>query len=76
MRKLKGCVLCPRTEKTHHISDEGVCKTCDIALIYWNKRTTTQKMRRARALDSFQARMAISLGSVRTIQVAKKRRRA
>ncbi len=74
MRKLKRCVLCPRTEKTHKISNEGVCKTCDIALIYWNKKTTTQKMRRARALDSFQARMSISLGSIRTVQVRKRRR--
>ncbi len=76
MRRLKRCSLCPRTEKTHKISSEGVCKTCDIALIYWNKKTTTQKMRRARALDSFQARMSISLGSIRTVHVARKRRRA
>ena len=74
MRRLKRCSLCPRTEKTHKISSEGVCSTCDVALIYWNKRTTTQKMRRARALDSFQARMSISLGGVRTIHVRKRRR--
>ncbi len=63
----RRCSLCPRTARTHHISAEGVCSTCDVALIYWNKRTTSQKMRRARQLDSFQNRMAISLGNIQTM---------
>lgn len=73
---IRRCKLCPRTARTHTISREGVCKTCDVALIYWNKRTTSQKMRRAMALDSFQARMSISLGNIRTMpRRASKRRR-
>lgn len=73
---IRRCKLCPRTVRTHKISREGVCSTCDVALIYWNKRTTSQKMRRARALDSFQARMSISLGNIRTMpRQAKKRKR-
>ncbi len=73
---IRRCILCTRTARTHHISAENVCKTCDVALIYWNGRTTSQKMKRARALDSFQARMAISLGNIRTMprKVQKRRR--
>lgn len=68
----KRCSLCDRTSKTHKISSVGVCSTCDVALIYWNTKTTTQKVKRARQLDSFQNRMEITLGNVRT---TKRRRR-
>ncbi len=74
MARLRRCSLCDRTEKTHKIGIEsGVCSTCDVALIYWNGRTTTQKMKRARQLDSFQARMAVSLGNIKSMP--RKRRR-
>jgi hypothetical protein len=63
---IKRCSLCDRTEKTHKISSVGICSTCDVALIYWNSKTTTQKVKRARQLDSFQNRMEITLGNVRT----------
>lgn len=62
----KSCSLCDRTSKTHKISSVGVCSTCDVALIYWNTKTTTQKVKRARQLDSFQNRMEVTLGNVRT----------
>lgn len=69
----KSCSLCTRTSKTHKISSVGVCSTCDVSLIYWNSKTTTQKIKRARALDSFQARMEVTLGNVRTIRRRKRR---
>ncbi len=72
-RSIKTCCLCDRTEKTHKISSVGVCSTCDVALIYWNGKTTTQKIKRARQLDSFQNRMAITLGNIKT---HRKRKRA
>jgi hypothetical protein len=71
---MRGCSLCDRTEKTHKISSVGVCSTCDVSLIYWNGKTTTQKIKRARALDSFQARMEITLGNVRNLRRRKRRR--
>lgn len=70
----KYCSLCDRTSKTHKISAVGVCSTCDVSLIYWNGKTTTQKIKRARALDSFQARMEITLGNVRNLRRRKSRR--
>lgn len=73
---MKYCSLCDRTEKTHKISSVGVCSTCDVALIYWGTKTTTQKIKRARQLDSFQARMEITLGNVRTTRKRKRRRTA
>lgn len=69
---LRRCVLCERTERTHKISAELVCSTCTVALIYWNGKTASQKMKRARQLDSFQNRMAISLGNIRTMQRQKR----
>jgi hypothetical protein len=70
---MKRCDLCDRTEKTHKISSVGVCSTCDVSLIYWNTKTTTQKVKRARQLDSFQARMEITLGNIRTTRKRKRR---
>jgi len=65
----RQCALCHRTSRTHKIGKEsGVCSTCDVALIYWNGRTTTQKMKRAKQLDSFQARMDVSLGNVKRMK--------
>ena len=72
----KRCSLCDRTSKTHKISAVGVCSTCDVALIYWNGKTTTQKVKRARQLDSFQNRMEITLGNVRTTRPKRRRRSA
>jgi hypothetical protein len=63
---MQRCILCDRTERTHKISSVGVCSTCDVALIYWSSKTTTQKVKRARQLDSFQNRMEITLGNIRT----------
>ncbi len=63
---MKRCTLCDRTERTHKISSVGVCSTCDVALIYWGTKTTTQKVKRARQLDSFQNRMEITLGNIVT----------
>ena len=70
---MKRCGLCDRTERTHKISSVGVCSTCDVALIYWNGKTTTQKVKRARQLDSFQARMELTLGNIRTTRKRKRR---
>ena len=69
---MKRCCLCDRTERTHKISTVGVCATCDVALIYWGSKTTTQKVKRARQLDSFQNRMEITLGNIRTIRKRKR----
>ncbi|MEE8598802.1 MAG: hypothetical protein V3S69_04720 [Dehalococcoidales bacterium] len=73
---IKTCKLCDRTTKTHRVSQEGLCSTCEVALIYWTKKTPSQMMKRARQLDSFQARMEITLGNVSSLKRSRKRRRA
>lgn len=72
-RKLKRCTLCDRTESTHHISEAGVCATCDVSLIYWRKRTTTQIVKRARQIQSFTNRMELLLGNVKSMPGRKKK---
>ena len=72
----KSCSLCDRTTRTHRISMQGICSTCEVALIYWRKKTPSQIVKRARALDSYQNRMGLLLGNVRSVGRSKKRRRA
>lgn len=70
---LKKCSLCDRTEATHHIMQSGVCKTCDVSLIYWRKKSTAKIMARARQIDSFHNRMETLLGNVKRLPVKKRR---
>lgn len=67
---LKQCKLCDRDESTHHITQAGLCTACDANLHYWKNRTTSQIMKRARQVDSFQARMNVLLGNVKTLPKA------
>ena len=71
---MKYCSLCDRTSKTHRISGEGICSTCEVALIYWKQKTNRQILKRARQIQSFANRMEVLLGNVR--QAPKRRRRA
>ncbi len=72
---IKKCALCDRTEATHHITASGVCKTCDVSLIYWRKKSTGKIMARARQIDSFHNRMELLLGNVQSISKARSKRR-
>lgn len=71
---MRKCILCDRTEKTHHISVERICTACDQAIRYWRGRTATQMIKRVRQLQSFHNRMDLLLGNVKSIN--KKRKRA
>ena len=70
---MQTCDLCPRTDKTHVIGREsGICNVCDAVLRYWQTKTPRHLMRRARQIDSFQARMEVLIGAIKR----PKRRRA
>lgn len=73
---IRKCSLCDRTETTHHITAAGVCKTCDVALIYWRKKSTSKIMARARQIDSFHNRMEVLLGNVKRLPIKKRKRNA
>jgi len=70
----RPCSLCDRTTRTHRVSEQGICATCEVALIYWRNKTPSQIVKRARALDSYQNRMELLLGNVKSTR--KRRRRA
>jgi hypothetical protein len=71
---MKQCILCDRTERTHRIAPTtGLCNPCEVALVYWKKKTPTQIIKRANQISSFQNRMEVLLGNVKTI---KRRKRA
>lgn len=70
---IRKCTLCDRTERTHHIMASGVCKTCDVALIYWRKKSTAKVMARARQIDSFHNRMEVLLGNVKRLPTKKRK---
>jgi len=72
---IRKCALCDRTESTHHITAAGICKTCDVSLIYWRKKSSTKIMARARQIDSFHNRMELLLGNVKRLP-AKRRKSA
>jgi len=73
----RKCSLCERTTRTHRVSKEGICSTCEQAFHYWRKKTPGQVIRRARQLVSLQNRMDIMLGNVATpIRTRRTRRRA
>lgn len=72
---IRKCELCDRTEATHRIMTSGLCTTCDVALHYWRKKTPTKIMARARQIQSFQNRMAVLMGNVKSIDMAKKPRK-
>ncbi len=70
----RSCSLCDRTTRTHRVAlESGICSTCEVALIYWRNKTPSQIVKRARALDSYQARMELLLGNVSS---TRRRRRA
>lgn len=71
---IRQCSLCYRTETTHRISkDAGLCSCCESALRYWKHKTPKQMVNRARQIDSFQARMSLVLGNVKSMPVKKRR---
>lgn len=43
----------------------GICKPCYQGLWYWSKKTPRQQLKRAKQLDTLQARMEVSLGNVK-----------
>lgn len=71
---MQKCLLCDRTDKTHHISSEGICNACEAGILYWRRKTATAMVRRVRQLESFQNRMELLLGNVKSAN--KKRKRA
>jgi len=74
---VRRCSLCSRTSRTHKISKVGICTTCDVALIYWRKKTSSQIVKRALQIESFQNRMTMLLGNVKRMpRKATRRRRA
>ena len=62
----RRCDLCDRTTKTHRVSVEGICSTCEQAFHYWRKKTPSQMVKRARQLVSINNRMEVMLGNVKS----------
>jgi len=71
----RPCSLCDRTSRTHRVSEQGICSTCEQAFHYWRKKTPSQIVKRARQLVSLQNRMDVLLGNVKSHSGARRKRR-
>lgn len=78
---MRQCELCDRTEKTHRIGKEsGLCTPCEVALVYWRRKSAAKIMKRVRQVQSFARRFEVLTGggsfadNVVSISSAKRRR--